>query len=79
MWVEDARFHLLRALRSVGVGLAAAAWASVLSSEAQLGDETRAYVGIGASLVATLISQCVGSRPPSLANPRRPARGGSPR
>ena len=33
IWVTDAQFHLAHALRSIGVGLATAAWVSVLTAQ----------------------------------------------
>jgi len=60
-------FHLAQALRSVGVGLATAAWASVLTAHLQLSADLRTYAGIGASLLATALTQLLfGGRPPSM-------------
>ena len=50
VWVEDFNFHLARALRVVGVGLAAVAWASVIGSEAQQPADTRAYLQVAAAV-----------------------------
>jgi hypothetical protein len=67
VWLDDGMFHLANALRSVGVGLATAAWVSVLTAHVQLPAEARAYAGIGASLLAVALTQVFfGSRPPSM-------------
>lgn len=66
LWVIDAQFHLANALRSVGVGLATAAWVSVLTAHIQLPGDIRIYVGVGASLLATALAQLLwGGWPPS--------------
>jgi hypothetical protein len=60
-------FHLATALRSVGVGLATAAWVSVLTAHIQLPTEARTYAGIGASLLAAAATHVLfGTRPPSM-------------
>jgi hypothetical protein len=67
IWLEDGTFHMAAALRAVGVGLATAAWMSVLTAHIQLPTDARTYAGIGASLVATALTQILfGSRPPSM-------------
>ena|ERR1700687_569581 len=65
VWVEDLTFHLARALRVVGIGLAAVAWASVIGSEAQQPADTRAYVQVAAAILAVVIAQWFTSLPPS--------------
>jgi hypothetical protein len=65
VWVEDFKFDLARALRTVGVGLAAVAWASVLGSEFQQSAEVRAYAQVAAAIVAVCISQWFTRLPPS--------------
>ena len=67
VWVEDFQFHLARALRVVGIGLAAVAWASVIGSEAQqtATADTRAYAQVVAAIVAVLIAQWFTGLPPS--------------
>jgi hypothetical protein len=60
-------FHLAQALRSVGVGLATAAWVSVLMAHLQVSTDVRTYAGIGASLLATALTQLLfGGPPPSM-------------
>lgn len=67
LWVDDAMFHLANALRSVGVGLATAAWVSVLTAHVQLPADARTYAGIGASLFAAALTHLFfGSQPPSM-------------
>lgn len=67
IWLEDATFHMGAALRAVGVGLATAAWVSLLTAHIQLPTDARTYAGIGASLVATALTQILfGNRPPSM-------------
>ncbi len=65
IWVEDLKFHLARALRVAGVGLAAVAWASVISSEAQQTADTRAYAQVAAAIVAVVVAQWFTGLPPS--------------
>ena len=67
LWVEDFSFQLARALRVVGIGLAAVAWASVIGSEAQqtASADTRAYAQVVAAIVAVLVGQWFNSLPPS--------------
>lgn len=67
IWLDDGMFHLANALRSVGVGLATAAWTSVLSAHVQLPTDVRTYAGIGLSLFAAALTHIVfGARPPSM-------------
>jgi hypothetical protein len=67
IWLDDAMFHLANALRSVGVGLATAAWTSVLSAHLQLPTDVRTYAGIGLSLFAAAATHVFfGARPPSM-------------
>src|SRR5712692_3508966 len=67
VWIEDLSFHLARALRVTGLGLAAVAWASVIGSEAQqtATADTRAYAQVAAAIVAVLIAQWFTGLPPS--------------
>ena len=65
IWVEDLKYDLATALRAVGVGLAAVAWASVLGSEAQQPADIRAYVQVGAAVVSVCIVQWLTVLPPS--------------
>jgi hypothetical protein len=66
LWVIDAQFHLANALRSVGIGLATAAWISVLTAHIQVPGDARAYFGVGATLLATAAAQVFwGTWPPS--------------
>jgi len=65
VWVEDLSFQLARALRVVGIGLAAVAWASVIGSEAQQAAETRAFAQVAAAIVAVLVTQWFAGLPPS--------------
>jgi hypothetical protein len=67
LWLDDGMFHLANALRSVGVGLATAAWTSVLSAHVQLPTDVRTYAGIGLSLFAAAVTHVIfGARPPSM-------------
>jgi hypothetical protein len=67
VWLDDSMFHLANALRSVGVGLATAAWVSVLTAHIQLPTDARTYAGIGASLLAAAATHLLfGTRPPSM-------------
>ena len=65
VWVEDFNFHLARALRVVGLALAAVAWASVIGSEAQQSADTRAHAQVVAAIVAVLVAQWFTRLPPS--------------
>jgi hypothetical protein len=67
VWVEDLTFQLARALRVVGIGLAAVAWASVIGSEAQqtATADTRAYAQVAAAIVAVIVAQWFTGLPPS--------------
>jgi hypothetical protein len=65
VWVEDLTFQFARALRVVGIGLAAVAWASVIGSEAQQPADTRAYAQVAAAIVAVLVTQWFTGLPPS--------------
>jgi hypothetical protein len=68
IWVDDFKHHLSLALRAVGVGLGAVAWASVLGSEGQLSTDLRAYAQVGAAVLSVCIAQWRTALPPS-ANP----------
>jgi hypothetical protein len=65
VWVEDFKYHLTMALRSVGIGIVAIAWASALTSEAQQVTDTRAYIQVAAACVCMLIVQALTQLPPS--------------
>jgi len=65
IWVEDFTFHLARALRVVGIALAAVAWASVIGSEAQQPADTRAYAQVAAAILAVVIAHWFTGLPPS--------------
>jgi len=65
VWLADFRFHLAMALRAVGVGLVAVAWASALTSEAQQVSDTRAYIQVAAALVSLVVVHLLTHLPPS--------------
>ena len=65
IWVEDLKYHLAMALRAVGIGLTAVAWASVLGSEAQQTADVRAYAQVGAAVLSVVIVQWLTALPPS--------------
>lgn len=65
LWVADLTYYLARALRTVGVGLMATAWASALASEAQQYTEQRAYLIVAAAVLGVLASQWFAGLPPS--------------
>jgi hypothetical protein len=65
VWVEDFKFGLARALRAAGVGLAAVAWVSVLTSQAQQSGDLRSYAQVAAAIVCVCISQWFTRLPPS--------------
>jgi hypothetical protein len=65
VWVEDFKYHLAMALRAVGIGIVAVAWASALASEAQQVTDTRAYAEVGAAVVCLLIVHLFTRLPPS--------------
>jgi hypothetical protein len=65
VWVSDLHYHLAMALRAVGVGLTAVAWASALGSEAQQSGDVRSYALVAAGGVAVLIVQWLTAPPPS--------------
>jgi hypothetical protein len=64
-WVEDLKFDFARALRAVGVGLAAVAWASALGSEAQQSADARTALQVAAAIVGVGVSQWLTGLPPS--------------
>jgi hypothetical protein len=64
-WLEDLKFHFARALRAVGLGLAAVAWASALSSEAQQSADARTVVQVAAAIAGVCVSQWFTGLPPS--------------
>src|SRR5437868_10924377 len=53
------------ALRAVGIGLSAVAWASVLGSEAQQSADVRAYLQVGAAVLSVCVVQWLTALPPS--------------
>jgi hypothetical protein len=65
VWVEDLRYHFAMALRAVGIGIVAVAWASSLSSEAQQSSDLRAYLEVGAAVLSVLVAQLLTRLPPS--------------
>jgi hypothetical protein len=65
VWVDDLQFHLAMAMRAVGVGLAAVAWASVLVSEAQQSGDVRNLALVGAAILSVVITQLLTAQPPS--------------
>ena len=65
IWLEDLKYDLAMALRAVGIGLAAVAWASVLGSEAQQSADVRAYAQVGAAVLSVCIVQWLTALPPS--------------
>ncbi|HEY1297965.1 MAG TPA: hypothetical protein VGJ60_33205 [Chloroflexota bacterium] len=65
VWVEDLRYHFAMALRAVGLGIVAVAWASALSSEAQQGSDPRAYFEVAAAVISVLVVQLLTALPPS--------------
>ena len=69
LWVDDLKYYLGRALRAVGVGLAAVAWASVLASEAQQYNDLRWYAMVAVGAIAVLVTHAFSGLPPS-ARPR---------
>ena len=66
LWVEDLKYHLAMALRAVGVGLAAVAWASALGSEAQQSADARAYAQVGAAILSVAVVQWLTRLAPSV-------------
>lgn len=65
LWLEDFKYHLAMAMRAVGVGLIAVAWASALASEAQQVNDARAYAEVAAVCVSLLIVHLLTQLPPS--------------
>ena len=65
IWLEDLKYDLAMALRAVGVGLGAVAWASVLGSEAQQSADVRAYAEVGAAVLSVCVMQWLTALPPS--------------
>lgn len=65
LWVEDLKYDLAMALRAVGIGLGAVAWASVLGSEAQQSADVRTYWQVGAAVVSVGVVQWLTALPPS--------------
>jgi len=65
LWLEDLTFYFARALRAVGLGLVAVAWASALGSEAQQSADVRSALQVAAAIVGVCISQWLSGSPPS--------------
>lgn len=65
LWIEDLKYHLAMALRAVGVGLLAVAWASALGSEAQQNADVRSYTEVASAIVGVLVVQWLTFLPPS--------------
>jgi hypothetical protein len=65
VWFADMQFHLAMALRAVGVGLIAVAWASALTSEAQQVSDTRSYLQVAAAVVSLVVVALLTHLPPS--------------
>jgi hypothetical protein len=65
VWLIDFQFHLTMALRAVGVGLIAVAWASALTSEAQQVSDTRAYIQVAAAVASLVVVALLTHLPPS--------------
>jgi hypothetical protein len=65
VWVADLTYHLAMALRAVGIGLAAVAWASALGSEAQQSGDLRSYALVATAGLAVLVVQWLTAPPPS--------------
>ena len=63
--MEDLKYHVVMALRAVGLGVVIVAWASALASEAQQISDTRAYVEVGAAVVGLLVVHILTRLPPS--------------
>ena len=56
-WIDDLQFYFAYALRAVGIGLVAVAWASALGSEAQQSADVRAAIQVAAAIIGVVISQ----------------------
>jgi hypothetical protein len=65
VWEEDLKFHFARAARAVGIGLAAVAWASVLSNAALQSAEVRSMAEVAAACIGVALSQLFTGLPPS--------------
>jgi hypothetical protein len=65
VWLIDFQFHLTMAMRAVGVGLIAVAWASALTSEAQQVSDTRAYLQVAAAVASLVVVALLTHLPPS--------------
>lgn len=63
--LADLRFCLGRALRVVGIALAAVAWLSVLASEGQQNSDVRALLAVAAAVLGVLIGHLFTELPPS--------------
>jgi hypothetical protein len=65
VWVEDVKYHVVVALRAVGIGVIIVAWASALASEAQQVSDTRAYVEVAAAVIGLIAVHALTHLPPS--------------
>src|SRR5207249_1226858 len=65
LWIDDINFHLARAIRALGIGLAAVAWVSVLISEAQQNVDVRSYGLVVGATLGVVIAQWFTGLPPS--------------
>ena len=66
VWLQDLKFHVAVAIRSVGVGLMAVAWTSSLTAPAPVPADFRVFLILAAALVGIVASQLLTGRPPSL-------------
>jgi hypothetical protein len=64
-WIDDVQFYFAYALRAVGIGLVAVAWASALGSEAQQNAEIRSVLQVAAAIVGVVIAQWLTGLAPS--------------
>ncbi len=65
IWLADFKSHFVVAVRAVGIGFIVVGWASALASEAQQTTDFRAYLEVGAAIVAVVLLQMLGPAPPS--------------
>ncbi len=67
VWIEDAKFLLANAMRSVWLGLVTVAWVSIFTAASGLPGETRTSLLVLAALVGVLAPQVLSGLPPSIA------------
>ena len=65
LWVEDLKYHLVVAMRAVGIALMVVTWASALSSEAQQVSDTRAYLQVAGAVASLIVAHVMTQLPPS--------------